>query len=654
MVLKGSNGEVYSLGREVGRGGEGLVYELRSHPELVLKQYNEPLDEQKIAKLRLMAAMRTPALDTHAAWPHDLIQDESNTYCGFVMRKLVGYVPLHMLFSPMERKKLFPTMGYNFLVHVARNLVAAFHKLHEAGVVAGDINEGNILVDQNGLVAFIDCDSFQIQSGDTYCFCEVGIPRYTPPELLTLGSFDEVIRTVNTDSFSISILVFQLLFMGRHPFAGVNKTGIDFDEVAAILNGEFAYSLRRPNKVLQPPENALSITNLPEGVARLFHRAFESQERPTPKEWIAALDELIGGIVYCTVDRVHNYPAQAGECPWCYFADKKGVSFFLDRSSERTKIGAHISHFINGFAIQELDIQEWSPPVLSAPVSPQVTGGFRPRLQAGWWLLGSLVLFAFLAFWNSQTLGGAVFGVVSMGAVFVVFLGIVYAVLRWPVRRNLKATRRELSNTVAALDACLESINKLAEVRRLKRSLQQLRYAIEEYRKLPVHLDIWKLDAEEQYYNELLNAYLQDFQLDDYEIASLGATRKSALKNHGINTAADIQALHTIKIPGIGPKKVQLLFDWQRQMAANFVYRPDPQELAAIAAKVTTQAAIEARKQEADITQQYQALNGIKAKTVRAMAPILKSADGYYMQQKQLEANIQELTRMLGRFAPRK
>jgi DNA-binding helix-hairpin-helix protein with protein kinase domain len=33
MILRGINNEQYILGRELGRGGEGVVYELASHTD---------------------------------------------------------------------------------------------------------------------------------------------------------------------------------------------------------------------------------------------------------------------------------------------------------------------------------------------------------------------------------------------------------------------------------------------------------------------------------------------------------------------------------------------------------------------------------------------------------------------------------------------
>lgn len=59
---------------------------------------------------------------------------------------------IHQLFGPRERFVEFPSVGWDSLVHVARNCAAAFNSVHDLGVVIGDVNEGNLLVTSDGTV----------------------------------------------------------------------------------------------------------------------------------------------------------------------------------------------------------------------------------------------------------------------------------------------------------------------------------------------------------------------------------------------------------------------------------------------------------------------------------------------------------------------
>jgi hypothetical protein len=51
------------------------------------------------------------------------------------------------------------------------------------------------------------------------------------------------------------------------------------------------------------------------------------------------------------------------------------------------------------------------------------------------------------------------------------------------------------------------------------------------------------------------------------------------LYNNGIRNAADIHKLLHTKVPGIGPKNMQVLLSWQRQLSSQFVYIPDNYKL---------------------------------------------------------------------------
>jgi len=64
------------LGDEVGRGGEGSVFEVDANPSLVVKVYHKtPLPDDLVAKLRAMSALWTPDLEKIAAWPRTILFD---------------------------------------------------------------------------------------------------------------------------------------------------------------------------------------------------------------------------------------------------------------------------------------------------------------------------------------------------------------------------------------------------------------------------------------------------------------------------------------------------------------------------------------------------------------------------------------------------
>lgn len=609
MTFTGLHNEQYTIARELGKGGEGAVYELRSHNGLVLKKYNEILTSDKIAKLKLMVSMRTPAIETYAAWPVDVVRDSTGFFCGFVMKKLSGYLPLHMVFSPMDRKKMFPDKGYNFLVHVARNLATAFFKLHEAGLVVGDVNEGNILISASGMVAFIDCDSFQVRGNDQYYYCEVGVPRYTPPELLKKGSFEQVVRTVNTDSFSLAVLIFQLLFLGRHPFAGKNKTASDIDEETAIRQRYFAYSLENKKNKLAPPADSFSINNLSEDLVLFFHQAFESENRPLPAIWIKSLDTFLSDLVTCGNSRLHSYSSKLKDCPWCLFRKTKGVMFFLDDSYlHATSVLGNIDAFVNGFKLEHLELKKWenyrpNTPIVAAPVNKK----YRKYSQIKKLLLstGTCAIIGLIS--NYINWQGNVLLVL-----FIAVLSYLYLIFTRKLRHELKRLKHIYQALHNRLNTLIEEYNHPADLAAYNKGLDNLQQLVHEFRRLPDEYDRHKKIMEEELYNEQLNEYIAQFSIDSHTIQGFGPAKKAALISHGIRTAADIIRLQYIKVSGIGPGNLQILMDWRRQMALGFVYIPNNYVIAQRMEKVNETIAKQKLQLETNIRREYQSVNFLK------------------------------------------
>ena len=101
-------------------------------------------------------------------------------------------------------------------------------------------------------------------------------------------------RTANHDAFGLAVLVFHLLFMGRHPFARrfLGKGGMPIER--ALAECRFAYSAEARRTAMTAPPFAPPMQVVGRDVTELFERAFHpdgrSGGRPSPEQWIDALD----------------------------------------------------------------------------------------------------------------------------------------------------------------------------------------------------------------------------------------------------------------------------------------------------------------------------------------------------------------------------
>ncbi len=156
-----------------------------------------------------------------------------------------------------QRNLWLSELSWAFLIYVAANVARAVAAIHEHGPVIGDVNPKNILVTRKATVYLLDVNSFQVSAdGKTYR-CEGGFPEYTPPELQGVA-FRDVDRAQEHDCFGLAIVIFQLLFMGRHPFSGAYLGAGEMPLERAIREFRFAYGVdveeRKRNAALEGRE----------------------------------------------------------------------------------------------------------------------------------------------------------------------------------------------------------------------------------------------------------------------------------------------------------------------------------------------------------------------------------------------------------------
>ena len=334
--LRDRAGAPVPLGGELASGGEAVVYHVIGNASHVAKIYLKPPSNVAEAKLRAMVSLgiQSPLIRSFVAWPTEILVDaRTRQLRGFLMQKVVGHHELHQLYSPLNRSQLFPFVTFKFLVHTAWNICFAFREIHKAGIVVGDVNARNLLISQKGTTFLLDCDSMGFSSNsDTYPCSPVGMEEFLPAELhRDLAGFP---RVQNHDLFSVAVLIFQLLFCGRHPYSGRLAAGMSGDPPtpgAAIRAGEFAYSRKRRG-CLEPLPGFPPLAFVGDRCADLFERAFSNSTtpiRPTAGEWFDALGDLRRNLKTCSQSEDHAYLNTLRECPWCHFHRVNGIDLFV-------------------------------------------------------------------------------------------------------------------------------------------------------------------------------------------------------------------------------------------------------------------------------------------------------------------------------------
>ena len=307
------------------------MYAVASSQEVVAKVYHKPLSADRAAKIRIMLSYSNDDVKRVSAWPTGIILSKTDhATVGLLMPLISNAKDIHKLYSPKSCLAEFEKADWRFLVRACANTARAFRAIHETGCVIGDINEGSVLVAKDATVRLIDCDSYQVLDKGKRYPCEVGVETFTPPELQG-KNLREVVRSTNHDNFGLAVMMFLLLFMGRHPFAGRYLGRGDMPIPKAISELRFAYSAMRADVQMDKPPHTPSLSIVGDQVAFLFERAFAKQMvqggRPSPNEWVQALIDLEKSLKNCNANAAHWHLKDIA-CPWCPMEAATGIELF--------------------------------------------------------------------------------------------------------------------------------------------------------------------------------------------------------------------------------------------------------------------------------------------------------------------------------------
>lgn len=352
----GRNGARYELGALIGRGGEGDIYEVVGQPGIVAKIYKDAKytslasvtrDPHDYLRRKICCMLDSP-LDgwlsdiagasriLTVAWPQDTLSMSSGLFAGFTMPRVDGKRTIHTAYRERERQQLFRHYTWRSAIAIAYNLAASVAYLHDKGIVVGDFNSNNIMIDGDGYVTLIDADSFNVSNPKTGSLfkCMVGVAEVLAPELQGRDlSQTSSVFTKQSDCFSLAIHLFHLLANNTHPFgcASLASTGASSSTnpiATNIARGQCPYVSSSTQK---GQDTVPDLESFPQEIRDLFDRVFTYDvttalrpatiaRRPSAAEWRDALERLHqSDFTNCANGHVYlkQYATRYGMCPWC-------------------------------------------------------------------------------------------------------------------------------------------------------------------------------------------------------------------------------------------------------------------------------------------------------------------------------------------------
>ena len=564
-----SDGSRVRLGPELGRGGEGAVFPVVGDDARVAKIYFKAPATAKVEKLRAMARSASPGLLRVAAWPVELLEDESHRVRGFLMPRVAAREDAHQLYSPRSRRRAVPEADFRFVVRAAAKVARAFAQVHEAGHVIGDVNHGNALIGKDATVVLIDCDSFQIRDGSRIFTCDVGVPLFTAPELQNMG-FRGLKRSRRHDAFGLAVLVFHLLFQGRHPFAG-QYAGGEMPIERAIAELRFAYGMSTQSLGMRPPPATLPFTAFGPEITFLFERAFAptgEAVRPAAREWVEALAALERDLTECAASPKH-FHVRGAPCCWCELENKSGVRLFGGASVVALSEAALDSLWSAIKAVRKPPSDPVYPLQPARPRIPKVPHWPAKSMRRQWMQWTAFVGGAGLLLWLPM-LSEKLFGItVALGVAGYAGWIIWKSLRKRAVRAFRLLYRGHLMQAEQAWKEIVKEWNERCSSALFNREVERLEAAQRE-------LASWETRRrnEMRWLRREHEARARDLHLSQFYIdpshSGLNPTDVAALMSFGFETAADVIRRMPELTKVLAQTKAMGLMAWARGLDARF------------------------------------------------------------------------------------
>ncbi len=294
-VLRTNNEGEITLVKELGKGGEGVVY-ATDRDGVVCKIFqnrtSKNLTNNKKDKIEFMT--KNPVCHPLIVWPIDAVYTQDNEFVGFTMKSAKG-IELHEMIMQQKRTDGGFSKPYGIyhltrtqLIDMIVSILDTLSYLHARNIIIGDIKMENFMIMNHDPthVYFVDCDSYQIAR-----FPATKVSQgYVPPEL---GGkrVDSVYRTFENEHYAVFALLFMLLHKGLKPY---QQCGESRPEVERAREGIFPYGLTSDYTNSHAPRAGIpQWSHLPGYIKKAFYEMgskrgsrFELKSRLAVKEWL--------------------------------------------------------------------------------------------------------------------------------------------------------------------------------------------------------------------------------------------------------------------------------------------------------------------------------------------------------------------------------
>ncbi len=247
------SGAKVALLNEIGKGGEGAVYE--TNTQYIAKIYFADKITRRIAeKIKLMISRKV--VFEGICFPVEILLNVHNEFVGYLMPKAKGHQLQKTMFSKPLLQKYFPNFKKRDMIEICITILKKIEFLHSINVILGDINPNNILVVSPKEVYFVDTDSYQVEGFP----CPVGTINFTAPEIQG-KKYDSFLRSIGNEKFAVATLLFMIMLPGKPPYSQQGGES----PAENIKNGKFPYAF---TDIIDKGKNKIKMSdneNAPDG-----------------------------------------------------------------------------------------------------------------------------------------------------------------------------------------------------------------------------------------------------------------------------------------------------------------------------------------------------------------------------------------------------